>query len=88
MRGCAGGSLSATIAVHFLDAIRVPALLIRARDDTFIPFGSFSASALRANPLIELRATESGGHVGFIGRRPHRLWLDETILEWIQEHLK
>jgi predicted alpha/beta-fold hydrolase len=73
-------------AVRFLDRIRVPALLIQAQDDTFIPFDIFSASALRANPLIELRATESGGHLGFIGRRPHRLWLDETILEWIQDH--
>jgi predicted alpha/beta-fold hydrolase len=73
-------------AVRFLDGIRVPALLIQAQDDTFIPFGIFSAPALRANPLIELRATEAGGHLGFIGRRPHRLWLDETILEWIQGH--
>ena len=73
-------------AVRFLDRIRVPALLIQARDDTFIPFDIFSAPALRANPLIELRATEAGGHLGFLGRRPHRLWLDETILEWIQDH--
>jgi predicted alpha/beta-fold hydrolase len=73
-------------AVRFLDRIRVPVLLIQARDDTFIPFDIFSAPALRANPLIELRVTASGGHLGFIGRRPHRLWLDETILEWIQDH--
>jgi hypothetical protein len=71
-------------AVRFLDRIRVPALLIQAQDDTFIPFEIFSAPELRANSLIELRATEWGGHLGFLGRRPHRLWLDETILEWIQ----
>ena len=72
-------------AVRFLDKLRVPALLIQARDDTFIPFDIFSAPALRANPFIELHATEWGGHLGFLGRRPHRFWLDETILEWIQE---
>src|ERR1039457_5183290 len=64
-------------AVRFLDRIRVPVLLIQARDDTFVPFDIFSAPALRANPFIELRATESGGHLGFIGRRPHRLCLGE-----------
>jgi predicted alpha/beta-fold hydrolase len=73
-------------AVRFLDGIRVPALLIQARDDTFIPFDIFATSALRANPNIQLCATEYGGHLGFLGRRPHRLWLDETILEWIQDH--
>jgi predicted alpha/beta-fold hydrolase len=74
-------------AVRVLDRIRVPALLIQAQDDTLVPFDTFSVPALRANSLIEVRATESGGHLGFLGRRPHRLWLDETILEWIQDHL-
>jgi predicted alpha/beta-fold hydrolase len=73
-------------AVRFLDRIRVPALLIQARDDTFVPFDIFSAPALRANPFIELRATEAGGHLGFLGRRPNRFWLDETTLEWIRDH--
>jgi len=73
-------------ALGFVKDIRVPALLIQAQDDTFVPFEIFSAQEVRANPLIELRATETGGHLGFLGRLPHRLWLDETILEWMQEH--
>jgi predicted alpha/beta-fold hydrolase len=39
---------------------------------------------VRANPWIELVATEYGGHLGFLGRSPHRLWIDAVIIEWIQ----
>jgi predicted alpha/beta-fold hydrolase len=70
-------------AIHYVDRIRVPVLLIQAKDDTFVPFQIFESEAVRSNPHIEVLATESGGHLGFVGRRPHRFWLDETILEWI-----
>jgi len=70
-------------AIGYLARIRVPTLLIQSRDDTLVPFESFGAEALRANPAIEVRVTDHGGHLGFLGRRPHRFWLDETILEWI-----
>ena len=71
-------------ALGFLHAIRVPALLIQAKDDTFIPFEIFESAAVRSNPRIELLATEHGGHLGFLGRRPHRLWADQAIMNWIQ----
>jgi predicted alpha/beta-fold hydrolase len=70
-------------AIHFLDAIRVPVLLIHSRDDTLAPFAIFETAAVRANPFIELAATDHGGHLGFLARGPRRFWLDETILEWI-----
>jgi uncharacterized protein len=70
-------------AARYLDAIRVPALLIQAKDDTFIPFGVFESQAVKSNPNIELVATEHGGHLGFIGRWPHRFWVDAAIMEWI-----
>jgi predicted alpha/beta-fold hydrolase len=70
-------------AARYLDAIRVPVLLIQAKDDTFIPFGVFESQVIKSNPNIELVATEYGGHLGFIGRRPHRFWVDAEIMEWI-----
>jgi len=73
-------------AIGYLAHIRVPALLIQSRDDTLVPFDAYAAEAVRANPSIEMCATERGGHLGFLGRRPHRFWLDETILEWIGRH--
>ena len=59
-------------------------LLIQAKDDTFIPFEIFESAAVRSNPRIELLVTEHGGHLGFLGRRPHRLWADDAIMRWIQ----
>ena len=74
-------------AIRYLDGIRIPVLLIQAKDDTIVPFDIFATggapSGPRANPRIELLATEHGGHVGFIGRRPHRFWADDAIMEWI-----
>ena len=71
---------------HFLERIRVPALLIQAKDDTFVPFSCFDHPALRENPCLWLLATEHGGHLGFIARSRPRLWLDETIMEWLQQN--
>jgi predicted alpha/beta-fold hydrolase len=70
-------------AIGYLDAIRVPALLIQAKDDTFIPFAIYESAAVRSNSRIELLTTEHGGHLGFLGRRPYRLWTDHAIMNWI-----
>lgn len=70
-------------AIAYLDEIRVPTLLIQAKDDTFIPFTIYESAAARSNPRIQLIATEYGGHLGFLGCRPHRLWADHAIMDWI-----
>src|SRR5262249_53947482 len=72
-------------AVYYLDAIRVPVLLIQAKDDTFIPFDIFRSDPVRGNSRIELLATEHGGHLGFIGRKHQRFWADRAIIRWIQQ---
>jgi predicted alpha/beta-fold hydrolase len=70
-------------AIAYLSGLRVPALLIQAKDDTFVPFGAYESAAVRSNPWIQLITPEHGGHLGFIGRRPNRLWSDEVIMNWI-----
>jgi predicted alpha/beta-fold hydrolase len=70
-------------AIAYLDALRVPALLIQAKDDTFVPFGIFESAAVRSNPRIELIATEHGGHLGFLSRGRYRFWADHAIMNWI-----
>jgi len=71
-------------AVHFLDRVRIPALLIQAQDDPMIPFSIYSAPAIAANPRIRLLTTPHGGHMGFISRFRPRFWLDETVVAWVQ----
>jgi len=69
---------------QFLERIRVPVLLIQAKDDIFIPFEIFDHPAVRANPWVHLHATEHGGHLGFLSRNRPRFWVDKTVLEWIK----
>ena len=71
-------------ALQFLERIRVPALLIQARDDIFIPFEIYHHPSVRANPHVRLCVTEHGGHLGFLSRTCPRFWADQTVLEWIE----
>lgn len=81
LRGAAGyyGTQS---AVRFLDAIRVPTLVIQAQDDPLIPFEVFGHPAFATNPWLRLEPVEHGGHLGFLARRRPRFWLDGEILQW------
>ena len=67
----------------FLPRIHVPALLIQARDDIFIPFEIYEHPSVHSNPHVRLCITEHGGHVGFLSRTPPRFWADHAVLEWV-----
>ncbi|HVX66043.1 MAG TPA: alpha/beta fold hydrolase [Bryobacteraceae bacterium] len=71
---------------HFLAAIRIPALIVQAKDDPMIPFEIFERPEARGNPCVELVATEHGGHLGFVSRRRPVLWADRLTLEWMERH--
>jgi predicted alpha/beta-fold hydrolase len=70
-------------SIAFLDRIRIPGLMIQAKDDTFIPFKIYESESVQHHPTLQLAVTEYGGHLGFLGRKPHRFWLDHAIMEWI-----
>ena len=68
--------------------IRLPALVIQAQDDPFIPFAIFDSAAFRENPSLSLLTPRSGGHVAFLSRRQPRFWAQEQALrffEWVRE---
>ncbi|MFN7918731.1 MAG: alpha/beta fold hydrolase [Bryobacteraceae bacterium] len=72
-------------ASNFLASIRVPALLIQAKDDPMIPFDAFERAAETRSRFVKLEATEWGGHAGFISRGGARFWLDGAIQSWLAE---
>lgn len=72
-------------AIRFLDGIRVPTLLIQAKDDTFIPSSIFEGEELRRNPYVQVLMTEHGGHLGFLNKGTPRFWVDHAVLDWIQK---
>ena len=53
-------------AMRVIDRIRVPALIITADDDPFVPTEPFRDPRLTGNPHITLRITPHGGHCGFV----------------------
>jgi uncharacterized protein len=83
--GSAANYYTTQASRNFLDAIRVPTLLIQAKDDPLIPFAIFDHPAFRGNPNLELIAPEHGGHLGFLARGKPRFWLDGVVIEWIED---
>jgi uncharacterized protein len=70
---------------QFLERIRVPTLVVQAKDDPLIPFAVYDHPAFSTNPHLRLLATEQGGHVGFISKAKPRFWLDQVLVNWVLE---
>jgi len=81
--GTAANYYATQSAVRYLDAIRVPTLLICAKDDPLVPFEIYDHPAFQTNPALTLLATKYGGHLGFLSRHRPRFWLDRIALDWI-----
>jgi predicted alpha/beta-fold hydrolase len=72
-------------AMRVVDRIRVPALIITAEDDPFVPIEPFRSPAIAGNPCIELIVTRHGGHCGFIeapSDESDGYWAERTIVEF------
>jgi predicted alpha/beta-fold hydrolase len=82
--GTAANYYATQSAVGYLDRIRVPALVICAKDDPLIPYDVYSHPAFQLNPALTLLATEHGGHLGFLARGKNRFWIDGVALNWIE----
>jgi uncharacterized protein len=83
--GSADNYYATQSANQFLDRIRVPTLLVQAKDDPLIPFAVYDHPAFSTNPHLRLLATEHGGHVGFIAKTKPRFWLDQVLVHWLLE---
>ena len=70
-----------------LHRIRVPALVLNARNDPFVPAASLP-HAHEVGAFVTLWQPEHGGHVGFArGRWPgHVLTLPEQVMGWMSAH--
>jgi uncharacterized protein len=54
-------------ALRVIDKIEIPALIITAADDPFVPADTFRHPTVVANPRLTVVITEHGGHCGFLG---------------------
>jgi predicted alpha/beta-fold hydrolase len=73
-------------AMRIIDRVSVPALIITAEDDPFVPPAPFRDPKVAANPHITLELTQHGGHCGFIGppsSNDDGYWAENRIVEFI-----
>jgi predicted alpha/beta-fold hydrolase len=75
-------------ALRAVQRIAVPTLILTAKDDPVVPFASFAAPELAGNPLIQVVATERGGHCSFISRSAgeERYWAEARVVEFCAAH--
>jgi predicted alpha/beta-fold hydrolase len=73
-------------SLRIVDRIAVPALIITAEDDPFVPTQPFHDPKLTGNPHIDLRLCAHGGHCGFVGASSNGsdgYWAETEIVEFV-----
>jgi hypothetical protein len=78
-------------AMRVIDRIQVPALVITAEDDPFVPPVPFRDPKVTTNPHIDLRISAHGGHCGFVGpssAHDDGYWAENQIVEFVSRWSK
>ena len=76
-------------ALRVIDRIRVPALIIAAGDDPFVPLAPFSSPEVTNNANITVVITPHGGHGAYLERATDEYdgyWAEREILRFAQFH--
>jgi uncharacterized protein len=71
----------------YLEHIRMPTLVLNARNDPFLPEQALLAAAQKAAPCVVLEFPRSGGHAGFlVAPFPGRhTWLPRRLFEFLTQ---
>ncbi|HEV8139010.1 MAG TPA: alpha/beta fold hydrolase [Pyrinomonadaceae bacterium] len=71
----------------YIGRIRIPTLIIHAKDDPFIPFEPLTDPSIEANPFVLVMATEKGGHVAFVSANLNdedRFWAENRLVDFCE----
>ena len=72
--------------VHFLSAIRIPALIVNAGNDTFLGSECYPLETVRPLDHVYMEVPKSGGHVGF-PLKGGACWMEMRALQFFNEVL-
>ena len=73
-------------SLPFLPAIRRPALLVSARDDSFLSPACYPYQLAAGHPHLFLEAPRWGGHVGFVSSGPDgAYWSEQRACQFVEE---
>lgn len=77
-------------SARFLEAIRVPTLLVQARDDPFLPPEALPEATIRDQSWLAPALVDRGGHVGFVaGTTPGEIdfWAEREAARFLARAL-
>lgn len=72
-------------SIGFLSQIRIPTLILHAKDDPFIPYEPFRDPRLTENPYVLLVGSQYGGHVAFcntLSPYEDRSWAENRAVDF------
>ena len=76
-------------ALRVIEHIRVPALILTAEDDPFVPTTAFTSDAVRKNPAITVVMTRHGGHCAFVEQPVNGYdgyWAEREVVRFVTAH--
>ncbi len=76
-------------AMRVIERIRVPALILTAEDDPFVPSAPFRSAAVTGNPYVTVVITPHGGHCAFVergGADYDGYWAEREIVRFATAH--
>ncbi|MEX0679442.1 MAG: alpha/beta fold hydrolase [Pirellulales bacterium] len=82
--GTADNYYALASSLPLLPNIRLPTLIVSARDDPMIPPEPLAGASLP--PAVRLHMSDHGGHLGFVGRGgtdADRRWMDWRVVDWV-----
>ena len=68
----------------FLSAIRVPALMVNAKNDPFLGPGCFPVAEAEESSSFYLETPEQGGHVGFPTKDRGAFWMGQRAIQFLE----
>jgi hypothetical protein len=78
-------------AMRVIDRIRVPALILTAEDDPFVPAMPFRSAAVAGNPNIHVVITKYGGHCAYVEPGTGEYdgyWAEREIVRFIDDQVR
>jgi predicted alpha/beta-fold hydrolase len=78
-------------AMRVIDRIRVPALILTAEDDPFVPSSPFRDPEVTGNPNVQVVITPHGGHCAYLERADGEYdgyWAEREIVRFIEQQVR
>lgn len=89
--GTAANYYAQATSLRTMHEVAVPALILTAADDPFVPVSQFSRPEITGNPRVQVRVTPHGGHCGYVARETEWFdgyWAESTALDFLAPSLR